>query len=247
VASVLNHKRRSYWTNRWDLSLFLKSVSDIDPDHTVILFIQTLALYKSFTYLLLTYNVGLRIVNSNSCPHQTNGACKKHQRDNTLTFGRHALFPRLKRPWRTSRKPRINIHMQVWRVRLQWTHDIDRLILKLKDILLFSASKKHNKLYKHNHHKLKTSTSWSMPYIIQNNYNTWLLIMLLMISCALWREFKNTMDKLYQIQQEAQLLLGDRATRKHAKDSRNGRGNDNLGWMTFKCTSRSSKVAPIES
>ena len=29
--------------------------------------------------------------------------------------------------------------------------------------------------------------------------------------------------------QEAQLLLGDRATRKHAKDSRNGRGNDNLG------------------
>jgi len=47
--------------------------------------------------------------------------------------------------------------------------------------------------------------------------------------------------------QEAQLLLGDRATRKHAKDSWNGRGNDNLGWMTFKCTSRSSKVAPIES
>jgi len=30
--------------------------------------------------------------------------------------------------------------------------------------------------------------------------------------------------------QEAQLLLGDRATRKHAKDSWNGRGNDNLGW-----------------
>ena len=29
--------------------------------------------------------------------------------------------------------------------------------------------------------------------------------------------------------QEAQLLLGDRATRKHAKDCRNGRGNDNLG------------------
>jgi len=25
-------------------------------------------------------------------------------------------------------------------------------------------------------------------------------------------------------------LLGDRATRKHAKDSWNGRGNDNLGW-----------------
>jgi len=31
------------------------------------------------------------------------------------------------------------------------------------------------------------------------------------------------------IKQEAQLLLGDRATRKHAKDSLNGRGNDNLG------------------
>jgi len=33
-----------------------------------------------------------------------------------------------------------------------------------------------------------------------------------------------------QIQQEAQLLLGYRATRKHAKDRWNGRGNDNLGW-----------------
>jgi len=32
------------------------------------------------------------------------------------------------------------------------------------------------------------------------------------------------------VKQEAQLLLGDRATRKHAKDSWNGRGNDNLGW-----------------
>ena len=32
-----------------------------------------------------------------------------------------------------------------------------------------------------------------------------------------------------QTRQEAQLLLGDRATRKHAKDCRNGRGNDNLG------------------
>jgi len=30
--------------------------------------------------------------------------------------------------------------------------------------------------------------------------------------------------------QEAQLLLGDRATRKHTKDSWNVRGNDNLGW-----------------
>jgi len=34
----------------------------------------------------------------------------------------------------------------------------------------------------------------------------------------------------YELKQEAQLLLGDRATRKHAKDSWNGRGNDNLGW-----------------
>ena len=38
--------------------------------------------------------------------------------------------------------------------------------------------------------------------------------------------------------QEAQLLLGDRATRKHSKDCWNGRGNDNLGWndlqMDFK-------------
>ena len=30
--------------------------------------------------------------------------------------------------------------------------------------------------------------------------------------------------------QETQLLLGDRATRKHTKDSWSGRGNDNLGW-----------------
>jgi len=30
--------------------------------------------------------------------------------------------------------------------------------------------------------------------------------------------------------QKAQLLLGDRATRKHAKDSWNGHGNENLGW-----------------
>ena len=31
-------------------------------------------------------------------------------------------------------------------------------------------------------------------------------------------------------QQETQLLLGDRATRKHAKDCWNGRGNHNQGW-----------------
>jgi len=31
-------------------------------------------------------------------------------------------------------------------------------------------------------------------------------------------------------EQEAQLLLGDRATRKHAKECWNGRRNDNLGW-----------------
>jgi len=35
---------------------------------------------------------------------------------------------------------------------------------------------------------------------------------------------------LSPVPQEAQLLLGDRATRKHAKDSWKGRGNDNLGW-----------------
>ena len=33
-----------------------------------------------------------------------------------------------------------------------------------------------------------------------------------------------------EIVQEAQLWLGDRATRKHAKDSWNARENDNLGW-----------------
>jgi len=33
--------------------------------------------------------------------------------------------------------------------------------------------------------------------------------------------------------QETQLLRGDRATRKHAKDSWNGRGNDNFGWNDF--------------
>jgi len=33
-----------------------------------------------------------------------------------------------------------------------------------------------------------------------------------------------------ELLQEAQLLLGDRATRKHAKDSWNRRANDNLGW-----------------
>jgi len=61
--------------------------------------------------------------------------------------------------------------------------------------------------------------------------------------CMAWQ----SMQCRRQTIQEAQLLLGDRATRKHATDSWNGRGNDNLGWMTFKCTSRSSKVAPIES
>ena len=59
--------------------------------------------------------------------------------------------------------------------------------------------------------------------------------------------FNNGTGTLLLVKQEAQLLLGDRATRKHTKDSWNGRGNDNLGWMTFKCTSSSSKVAPIES
>ena len=34
---------------------------------------------------------------------------------------------------------------------------------------------------------------------------------------------------MVMVKQEAHLLLGDRATRKHAKDCRNGRRNDNLG------------------
>ena len=34
----------------------------------------------------------------------------------------------------------------------------------------------------------------------------------------------------HKVKQEAQLLLGDRAPRKHAKDCWNGRGNDNQGW-----------------
>ena len=38
---------------------------------------------------------------------------------------------------------------------------------------------------------------------------------------------KNSNDRN---KQEAQLLLGDRATRMHAKDCWNGRENDNLGW-----------------
>jgi len=38
------------------------------------------------------------------------------------------------------------------------------------------------------------------------------------------------MGGLNKIKQEAQLLLGDRATRKHAKDCWNKRGNNNLGW-----------------
>jgi len=36
--------------------------------------------------------------------------------------------------------------------------------------------------------------------------------------------------KQYKVKQQAQLLLADRATRKHAKDCWNGRGNDSLGW-----------------
>jgi len=40
-------------------------------------------------------------------------------------------------------------------------------------------------------------------------------------------QFSTTVKELLQ---EAQLLLGDRATRKHAKDRWNWRGNDNLGW-----------------
>ena len=42
-----------------------------------------------------------------------------------------------------------------------------------------------------------------------------------------WKRIK---QMLQQYRQEAQLLLGDRATRKHAKDCWNERGNDNLDW-----------------
>jgi len=56
---------------------------------------------------------------------------------------------------------------------------------------------------------------------------------------AAWKLlFSATASREYRNIQEAQLLLGDRATRKRAKDSWNGRGNDNLGWndlqMCFK-------------
>ena len=47
------------------------------------------------------------------------------------------------------------------------------------------------------------------------------------VSSPLWLTNSNK-------QQEAQLLLGDRATRKHSKDCWNGRGNDNLGWNDLK-------------
>ena len=49
------------------------------------------------------------------------------------------------------------------------------------------------------------------------------------------------------ILQEAQLLLGDRAMRKHAKDCWNGRGNDNLGWNDLQMYFKVIKMAPIES
>jgi len=45
--------------------------------------------------------------------------------------------------------------------------------------------------------------------------------------CFMCGSYQNITVK--ELLQEAQLLLGDRATRKHAKDSSNGRGNDNLG------------------
>ena len=41
--------------------------------------------------------------------------------------------------------------------------------------------------------------------------------------------YKCVIQTQRESKQEAQLLLGDRATRKHAKDCRDGRGNDNLG------------------
>ena len=49
------------------------------------------------------------------------------------------------------------------------------------------------------------------------------------------------------IETRSSAIAGRPCDAKACQDSWNGRGNDNLGWMTFKCTSRSSKVAPIES
>jgi len=94
-----------------------------------------------------------------------------------------------------------------------------------------------------------------LKYYIFSNYVTTKNVMLI-VFLFVYFIWKRHTDKLLTTasvlqrqtrKQEAQLLLGDRATRKHATDSWNRRGNDNLGWMTFKCTSRSSKVAPIES
>ena len=48
----------------------------------------------------------------------------------------------------------------------------------------------------------------------------------------------NRVPTLLLTKQEAQLLLGDRATRKHAKDSWNGCGNDNLGWNDLQMYSK---------
>ena len=45
-----------------------------------------------------------------------------------------------------------------------------------------------------------------------------------------YKQLSDIVKSSDQAKQEAQLLLGDRATRKHVKDSWNGRGNDKLGW-----------------
>jgi len=50
---------------------------------------------------------------------------------------------------------------------------------------------------------------------------------------AKYRKQEEAAMKACMWQQEAQLLLGDRATRKNAKDCWNGRGNDNLGWNEY--------------
>jgi len=54
-----------------------------------------------------------------------------------------------------------------------------------------------------------------------------------------WAEYIGCpIANIANIKQEAQLLLGDRVTRKHAKDSWNGRGNDNLGWNDLQMYSK---------
>jgi len=66
---------------------------------------------------------GLHIILFGSTGH------RKPQIDNTLTFGRHALLPRLEWPGWISREPSINVHMQIRWVWLQCTYRVNSFIL----------------------------------------------------------------------------------------------------------------------